>query len=111
MVARKEGEVDEFAKPFAAGAVHPHRLGGEFVRCAIEEPQPQSRSQQWHWWHHGTHWSNCSGSTTKRAFGAAKGALKGGAVQCRCALVRRADQGEPPARQATETTLGSGVEQ
>ena len=38
--------------------------------------------------------------TTKCAFGIAKGALNGEAVQCLCALVRRADQGELPARQA-----------
>ena len=37
-------------RPLAAGAAHPRRPGGEFLRCAIEEPQPQSRSQQWHWW-------------------------------------------------------------
>ena len=57
---------------------------------AIEEPQPRSRSQQWHCWHHGTRETNRWGSTTKCTFGAAKGALKGEAVQCR-ALVRRAD--------------------
>ena len=29
-------EFDEFGKPFATGAVHPHRPGGESVRCGIE---------------------------------------------------------------------------
>ena len=52
-------------RPFAAGAAHPRRPGGEFLRCGIEEPQSRSRSLQWHWWHHGTDESNRWGSTTK----------------------------------------------
>ena len=43
----------------------------KFLRCAMEEPQPQSRSQQWHWWHYGTDLSKRWGSTTKCAFGIA----------------------------------------
>ena len=78
------------AEPFAAGAAHPHRPGGEFLRCAIEEPQPQSRSQQWHWWHYGTDLSKRWGSTTKCAFGTTKGAPEGEAVQCFCAKSRHA---------------------
>ena len=36
VAARNGVEFDEFGKPFAAGAVHPHRPGGESVRCGIE---------------------------------------------------------------------------
>ena len=39
----------------------------------------------------------------------AKGVIKREAVECLSALVRRADQGEPPARQATETNVGEAV--
>ena len=74
------------------------------MRWAIdEEPQSRSRSLQWHWWHQSFHYQVRLWYCQRRA-------------ELTRASVRRARgvsgvTGAPPARQATEMTLGSWAEQ
>ena len=55
VVARNGVEFDEFGKPFAAGAVHPHRLGGELI-CTLRHRGAAAvvavaAVDWWHLWH------------------------------------------------------------